>query len=61
MHIAYEFKEFEIINTSLNIQLDTIYKIAETIYENYHDFDSFIVLTGLDTICFVSSAISFML
>jgi L-asparaginase len=36
-------------------------KIAKTIYENYDDFDGFVVLHGTDTMAYTASALSFML
>ena len=35
--------------------------ICNDIGENYHDFDGFVVLMGTDTMCYASSATSFML
>lgn len=42
--------------------MNTIYyiQIAEMIANNYNDYDGFVVLTGSDTMSYVSSAISFM-
>lgn len=40
----------------------TYYKsLVEIIEENYNNFDSFVVLTGSDTMSYISSAVSFML
>jgi L-asparaginase/Glu-tRNA(Gln) amidotransferase subunit D len=36
-------------------------RIAEEIELNYHLFDAFIVLHGTDTMCYSSSALSFLL
>ncbi|WP_405562966.1 asparaginase [Polaribacter sp. Asnod6-C07] len=43
--------------------MNTLYykEIAETIEENYKKFDGFVILTGSDTMSYISSAISFML
>jgi L-asparaginase len=35
-------------------------EIAETIFENYFDYDGFVVLHGSDTMAFTASALSFM-
>ncbi|WP_340608901.1 asparaginase [Xenorhabdus bharatensis] len=34
--------------------------IASDIYQNYHDYDGFVILHGTDTMAFTSSALSFM-
>lgn len=36
-------------------------KIAETIYEEYNNYDGFVVLHGTDTMSYTASALSFML
>ncbi len=36
-------------------------KIANTIFENYEEFDGFVVLHGTDTMAYTASALSFML
>ncbi|APZ45251.1 L-asparaginase 1 [Polaribacter reichenbachii] len=43
--------------------MNTLYyrEIAETIEDNYKKFDGFVILTGSDTMSYISSAISFML
>ncbi|MFT4995286.1 MAG: L-asparaginase [Paraglaciecola sp.] len=35
--------------------------IADDIYQNYHDYDGFIILHGTDTMSYTASALSFML
>ncbi|TYQ00111.1 L-asparaginase [Tenacibaculum adriaticum] len=45
---------------SSNMNTKYYIKIAEIIAENYIKFDGFVVLTGSDTMSYVSSAISFM-
>lgn len=60
----------------LNVELDTIsfdqpidssemnsghwQRIAETIFENYENYDGFVVLHGSDTMAYTASALSFM-
>lgn len=46
---------------SSNMNTDFYIQIAETIEDNYEKFDGFVVLTGSDTMSYISSAISFML
>ena len=36
-------------------------QICKDIEDNYHDYDGFVVLMGTDTMCYASSAVSFML
>ncbi len=45
---------------SSNMNVDCYIEIAEIIAKNYKNFDGFVVLTGSDTMSYVSSAISFM-
>jgi len=45
---------------SSNMNIEYYKKIAETIEDNYTKFDGFVVLTGSDTMSYVSSAMSFM-
>jgi len=45
---------------SSNMNTSFYVDIAETIENNYEKFDGFVVLTGSDTMSYISSAISFM-
>jgi L-asparaginase len=45
---------------SSNMNILCYQKIAEIIEDNYIDFDGFVVLTGSDTMSYISSTISFM-
>lgn len=45
---------------SSNMETSHYVQIAEIIADNYNHFDGFVVLTGSDTMSYVSSAISFM-
>ena len=45
---------------SSNVNPAVWVKIARTIYENYHQFDGFVVLHGTDTMSYTASALSFM-
>ncbi|MFY9242971.1 MAG: asparaginase [Polaribacter sp.] len=46
---------------SSNMNTNYYVKIAEIIEHNYTKFDGFVILTGSDTMSYISSAISFML
>ena len=52
---------FDPVKDSSNIDPDVWVKMAETIEENYDDFDGFVVLHGTDTMAYSASALSFML
>lgn len=52
---------FDPVRDSSNIDPDMWIKMAETIEENYDDFDGFVVLHGTDTMAYSASALSFML
>lgn len=45
---------------SSEIGIDHWKKIAETVFENYLQYDGFVVLHGSDTMAFTASALSFM-
>jgi L-asparaginase len=45
---------------SSNMNIKYYKQIAGTIEDNYNSFDGFVVLTGSDTMSYISSAISFM-
>jgi len=46
---------------STNMNPELMIKIAETIYENYDHFDSFIVTHGTDTMGYTSATLTYML
>lgn len=46
---------------STNIQVEHWRAIARTIYENYNDYEGFVVTHGTDTLAYSASALSFML
>ena len=46
---------------SSNISLNEWNKIAELVYENYDQYDGFVILHGTDTMAYSASALSFML
>ena len=51
---------FEELIDSSNMNTGYYVQIAETIEANYEKYDGFVVLTGSDTMSYISSAISFM-
>lgn len=51
---------FETPIDSSNMDTDAYVKIAKIIYNNYASFDGFVVLTGSDTMSYISSTLSFM-
>ena len=51
---------FEAPIDSSNMSVSYYQEIASTIENNYNDFDGFVVLTGSDTMSYISSVISFM-
>ncbi|KAL9652565.1 hypothetical protein ABK040_000133 [Willaertia magna] len=56
----YQLLEFDPILDSSNMGYKDWVKIAECISDHYNLFDVFIVLHGTDTMCYTSSALSFM-
>lgn len=46
---------------STNMNPDLMVEIGKTIYENYDDFDSFVVTHGTDTMAYSSAALTYML
>jgi L-asparaginase len=46
---------------SSNVKIDNWLDLAGIIYENYRQYDGFIVLHGTDTMAFTASALSFLL
>ncbi|KAF3311730.1 hypothetical protein TWF173_008008 [Orbilia oligospora] len=59
--IRYCVLEFNPLLDSSSINAKGWKKIAFTIYNNYKEFDAFIVLHGTDSLAYTSSALSFML
>ena len=52
---------FDPVKDSSNIDPDIWVKMAETIEDNYSEFDGFVVLHGTDTMAYSASALSYML
>ncbi|KAF3915991.1 L-asparaginase [Arthrobotrys entomopaga] len=59
--IRYCVMEFNPLLDSSSINAKGWKKIAWTIYNNYKEFDAFLVLHGTDSLAYTSSALSFML
>ena len=59
--IAYEILEYELLIDSSNIQASNWNVIAQSIFENYHEYVGFVILHGTDTMAYTASALSFML
>jgi L-asparaginase len=55
------FQSFQQPMDSSSMLPETWVKIARIIAENYHAFDSFMILHGTDTMAYTASALSFML
>ncbi|WP_075344056.1 asparaginase [Tenacibaculum agarivorans] len=60
LNCSIDTVSFEEPIDSSNMNTKYYVKIAEIIEENYKKYDGFVVLTGSDTMSYVSSAISFM-
>lgn len=56
-----EFKEFEPLIDSSDINPAFWICFAKEIYNNYHDYDGFVILHGTDTMSYTASALSFLL
>lgn len=59
--IRYAVLEWNPLLDSSNMEIADWIRIAEEIELNYHLFDAFVVLHGTDTMCYSSSALSFLL
>ncbi|KZO95804.1 asparaginase-domain-containing protein [Calocera viscosa TUFC12733] len=59
--IRYAILEWQPLLDSSNMELSDWVRIATDIELNYYNFDAFVVLHGTDTMCYSSSALSFML
>ena len=60
-HIRYQIMEYEHLIDSSNISIQDQVKIATTVYDNYKDYDGFVVIHGTDTMAYTASILSFML
>ena len=60
-HIRYCILEFSPLLDSSSISSAGWTEIAQTVKENYHLFDGFVVLHGTDSLAYTASALSFMM
>ncbi|ETS80301.1 hypothetical protein PFICI_07830 [Pestalotiopsis fici W106-1] len=60
-HVRYGALEFNPLLDSSSISSDGWTQIANTVQENYHLFDGFVVLHGTDSLAYSASALSFMM
>ncbi|EPE05061.1 lysophospholipase-like protein [Ophiostoma piceae UAMH 11346] len=60
-HIRYSVLEFTPLLDSSSISSMGWTEIAQTVKENYHLFDGFVVLHGTDSLAYTASALSFMM
>ena len=61
LNINLSVISFEPPIDSSNVKIEHWVQIGQTIFDNYADFDGFIVLHGTDTMAYSASALSFML
>jgi len=59
--VRIELIAFDPSIDSSNVSPDDWKKMAQTIYDNYDQYDGFVVLHGTDTMAYSASALSFML
>jgi L-asparaginase len=57
----FTIHEYETLIDSSDMSPNDWQKIANDIYQNYDDYDGFIILHGTDTMAYTASALSFML
>ena len=61
MHIFLHAYSANNTHTYTDITVKEWNKIAQVIFDNYEDYDGFVVLHGTDTMAYTASALSFML
>lgn len=59
--IRFRVLEYETLIDSSNIEVSDQIKIAQSIYDNYKNYDGFVVCHGTDTMAYTASILSFML
>ncbi|CBJ90558.1 cytoplasmic L-asparaginase I [Xenorhabdus nematophila ATCC 19061] len=57
---TFTIREHQPLIDSSDMSPDDWDIIADDIYQNYHDYDGFVILHGTDTMAFTASALSFM-
>ena len=60
-HVFYDLIEYQPLLDSSCVSMEDWSKIAADIDRYYHQYDSFVILHGTDTMAFTASALSFML
>ncbi|PHH53763.1 60 kDa lysophospholipase [Ceratocystis fimbriata CBS 114723] len=60
-HVRYSLLEFSPLLDSSSISAEGWGEIAQTIKDNYHLYDGFVILHGTDSLAYSASALSFML
>lgn len=60
-NIEVEMLPFEPLLDSSDINPDNWAKMAHMVYDNYNNYDGFVILHGTDTMSYSASALSFML
>ena len=60
-HAQLDAISFPVLFDSSNMHPEIWIKIATTIFENYEQYNGFVILHGSDTMAFTASALSFML
>jgi 60kDa lysophospholipase len=60
-HVRYCILEFHPLLDSSSISSAGWTEIAQTVKENYHLFDGFVILHGTDSLAYTASALSFMM
>ena len=59
--IRFSCLEFDTLIDSSNITVEEQKKIAKTVYDNYNNYDGFVIIHGTDTMAYTASLLSFML
>ena len=59
--IRFRVLEYETLIDSSNIEVNDQIQIAQSIYDNYKQYDGFVVCHGTDTMAYTASILSFML
>lgn len=59
-NIQVDTVSFDPLIDSSDISISDWVKMAQTVYDNYNDYDGFVILHGTDTMAYSASALSFM-
>ncbi|KAI5740294.1 hypothetical protein M8J76_002461 [Diaphorina citri] len=58
--VLYKVLEYDSLLDSSNMTVDDWINIASDVFDNYENFDGFVILHGTDTLCYTAAALSFM-